>query len=122
MNHRVVCFAPEELKILRQITGEANEFGAARLEPYGCTVGDVKELVAILRQKPVPPTGVCFAFVEPGNPVSEGQRPLAPAVLRWWKPVVEMVIKGNSPKELYYRTGFDIEEIGAAVERIPTTP
>jgi hypothetical protein len=122
MNHRVVCFAPEELKILRQITREANEFGAARLEPYGCTVDDVKELVAILRQKPVPPTGVCFAFVEPGGPVADDQRPLAPAVLRWWKPVAEMVIKGNSPKELYYRTGFDFEEIRAAVERIPTTP
>jgi hypothetical protein len=122
MNHRVVCFAPEELKIIRQITGEANEFGAARLEPYGCTVGDVNELVAVLRQKPVPPTGVCFAFVEPGGPVADDQRPLAPAVLRWWKPVAEMVIKGNSPKELYYRTGFDFEEIRAAVERIPTTP
>jgi hypothetical protein len=71
MNHRVVCSAPEEWKILRQITGEANEFGAARFEPYGCTVSDVKELVAILRQKPVPPTGVCFAFVEPGGPFAD---------------------------------------------------
>jgi hypothetical protein len=82
MNDRVVCFAPDELKILRQITAEANEFGAQRLEPYGCTEADVRELVA----------------------------------------VVQMVIKGNSPKELYYRTGFDFEEISAAVERIPTAP
>jgi hypothetical protein len=122
MSPIVTCFVPDELEILEQITGEANNFGAARLEPYGCTVGDVNDLVAALRQEPVPPTGVCFAFVEPGDPVSEGQRPLVPAVLRWWKPVVEMVIKGHSPKELYYRTGFDIEEIRAAVERIPTTP
>ena len=122
MNPRVVCFAPEELKILRQITGEANQFGAERLEPYGCTEGDVKELVTALRLKPVPPTGVCFAFVEPGEPVADGQRPLAPAVLRWWKPVAEMVIKGNSPRELYYRTGFDFEEIRAAVDRIPAAP
>jgi len=122
MNDRVVCFAPDELKILRQITAEANEFGAQRLEPYGCTEADVRELVAVLRQKPIPPTGVCFAFVEPGTPVADGQRPLVPAVLRWWKPVVQMVIKGNSPKELYYRTGFNFEEISAAVERIPTAP
>ena len=121
MNYRVVCFAPDELKILRQITAEANEFGAERLKPYGCSVGDVNELVAVLRQKPVPLTGVCFAFVEPGGPVADGQRALVPAVLRWWKPVAEMVINGNSPKELYYRTGFDFEEIRAAVERIPTT-
>lgn len=121
MNDRVVCFAPDELKILRQITAEANEFGAERLKPYGCTEADVKELVAVLRQKPVPPTGVCFAFVEAGSAVADGQRPLVPAVLHWWKPVVEMVIKGNSPKELYYRTGFDFDEIRTAVERIPTT-
>ena len=122
MSPVVTCFAPDELEILEQITGEANNFGAARLEPYGCTVGDVNDLVAALRREPVPPTGACFAFVEPGDPVSEGQCPLVPAVLGWWKPVVEMVIKGHSPKELYYRTGFDIEEIRAAVERIPTTP
>jgi hypothetical protein len=120
MSPMVVCFAGDELKILRQITGEANNFGAERLEPYGCTADDVKELVVILRQKPVPPTGVCFTFVEPGGPVADGQRPLAPAVLRWWKPVAEMVIKGLSPKELYFRTGYDFEEICAAVGRIPT--
>ena len=45
-----------------------------------------------------------------------------PPALRWWKPVAEMVIKGNSPKELYYRTGFDFDEIRAAVVRIPTAP
>jgi len=122
MSPMVTCFAADEVEILEQITGEANNFGTARLEPYGCTVSDVNELVAALRQKPLPPTGVCFAFVEPGGPVADGQRPLVPAVLRWWKPVVEMVIKGHSPKELYYRTGFDFEEIRAAVERIPTTP
>ncbi|MCU7725994.1 hypothetical protein ODJ79_19900 [Actinoplanes sp. KI2] len=122
MSPMVTCFAPDEVEILEQITGEANNFGAARLEPYGCTVNDVNDLVAVLQQKPLPPTGVCFAFVEPGSPVAEGQRPLDLAVVRWWKPVVEMVIKGHSPKELYYRTGFDFEEIRAAVERIPTTP
>jgi len=120
MSPTVACFAPDELKVIRQITGEANEFGAAYLEPYGCTEGDVKELVAILRQKPVPPDGVCFAFVAPGDPVADGQRPLSPAVLRWWKPVAEMVINGHSPKELYYRTGLDFDEIRAAVDRIPT--
>lgn len=82
MSPIVTCFVPDELEILEQITGEANNFGAARLEPYGCTVGDVNDLVAALRQEPVPPTGVCFAFVEPGDPASEGQRPLVPAVLR----------------------------------------
>jgi hypothetical protein len=121
MSPIVMCFAPDELEILEQITGEANNFGAARLEPFGCTVSDVNELVAVLQQQPVPPGGVCFAFVESGGPVADGQRPLLPVVLRWWRPVAEMVINGHSPKELYYRTGFDFEEIRAAVERIPTT-
>jgi hypothetical protein len=122
MSPTVRCFAPEELEILEQITGDVNNFGEARLERYGCTLEDVNALLAILQQKPVPPTGVCFAFVEPGDPVADDQRPLAPAILRWWKPVAEMVINGHGPKELYYRTGYDFAEIRAAVDRIPTAP
>jgi hypothetical protein len=133
---RTVCLASRDFEIIFQVTHQAANFSESRLTALGCTSEDLDFMIAVLgpmSKGAERSSEVCVEFYDeaaPDRPADTGSTKADDAsdsIVRGrlpirfasqWNSLVKLVVSSLSPRELFLRTGYEFDEIRAALARL----
>jgi hypothetical protein len=118
-----------DFEIIFQVTHQASNFSDSRLAEAGCTPVDLELLIVALgsmRKNAERSSGVYIGFCDEvvpnraaGGASDAALRVCLPVRFRaQWRSAAKLVASAVSPVELYYRTGYQFDDILAALARL----
>jgi hypothetical protein len=130
-----INLTPREFEIIRQVTHQAPDCSESRLAALGCAPADLDFLIAALRSMSKgaeASSGVRIEFYDEAvlqQPAAQcaATRDISDATVcgclpirfrAQWGSVAKLVASAMSPVELYYRTGYQFDDILAALARL----
>ena len=136
---RTVCLASRDFEIIFQVTHQAPNFSESRLTALGCTSEDLDLLIAALgpmSKGAERSSEVCIEFYDeaapdrpaaargmetddPSDSTVRGRLPIR--FVAQWNSLTKLVVSSLSPRELFLRTGYEFDEIRAALARLSVT-
>ncbi|MFB7778849.1 hypothetical protein [Streptomyces bauhiniae] len=132
----VIVLSVDQFEVIFQVTHQLPNFQESRLMELGCTAADLQTLVGALREIDARMAGasrVCIWLRDDeaefavevqissgevnyvGAPITEVLATLPLRIGRRWYALAQLVVSALGSRELFLRTGYESDEVQAAV-------